>query len=303
MEYRRGRISQDYRDGTGQYDSDMSARREWLESLSPSLAPQRVVLESFLATAARDERIRVVVVGCSLGRNVGDALSDVDALIGVRPEAWKSVIADSRQWVSDAGPVIDMHQMTLPGSAGSARDHQHTYAQYASGVELDLSVSPVGDDWRRRADWIVLYDPDSRVPSEVTPLTQTADDIRRWGYGALTRLNAVVKYVSRGALWEALTCLELARADTWRVWAVAEQVADAQYGVTAVFDDPREPIPPAMARTVASLDARSLAAGARACCEVVIEAWPDAMRAVGAPQKVPPLAEYVRRRLSNLAAR
>lgn len=281
----------------------MIGAREWLGSLSPSLAPQRAVLESFLATAARDERIRVVVVGCSLGRGVGDPLSDVDAIIGVRPEAWKLAIAVSRAWVTEAGPVIDMHQMVLPGSAGSGRDYQHTYAQYSSGVELDLSVSRVGDDWRRRGDWIVLYDPDSRVPSEVTPSTQTADDIQRWGYGALTRLNAVVKYVSRGALWEAHTCLELARADTWRIYAVAEQVTDAQYGVTAVFDDPRQPVPATMARTVASLDASSLAAAARACCDIVIEAWPRAMQALGAPPEVPPLAQHVRRRLSNLAAR
>jgi hypothetical protein len=273
---------------------------EWLGSLPTSLALQRAVLESFLATAARDERVRVLVVGCSLGRGVGDALSDVDALIGVGSEAWESAIAVSRLWVIDAGPVIDMHQMLLPGSAAPGRDYQHTYAQYANGVELDLVVSRI-DDWRRRADWIVLYDPDSRVPAESTPTTQTADDIRRWGYAALTRLNAVVKYVRRGALWEAHTCLELARADVWRICAVAEHVPDAQYGVTAVFDDPRQPVPATMARTVASLDATPLAAAARACCDLVMEAWPRAMRALGAPLEVPPLAEYVRRRLANLA--
>jgi hypothetical protein len=278
----------------------VSGGRGWLGSLPPSLARQHAVLESFLATAARDERIRVLVVGCSLGRGTGDAQSDVDALIGVRPAAWESVLPVSRKWVTDVGPVIDMNQMVLPGSSGG-REYQHTYAQYANGVELDLGVSRIGDDWKRRADWVVLHDPDSLVPTEVTPSTQTADDIRRWGYGALTRLNAVVKYVSRGALWEAHMCLELARADTWRICAVAAHVPDAQYGVTAVFDDPRQPVPPTMAQTVASLDPTSLATAARACCKLVIEAWPGALRRLGVLPDVPPLAEYVSARLADLA--
>jgi hypothetical protein len=273
--------------------------REWLGSLAPSLAPQRAILESFLATSARDERIRVLVVGCSLGRGVADALSDVDALIGVRPELWDSALAETRRWVTAAGSVVDMNQILLPTSTGGGREYQHTYALYADGVELDLSVSPADREWSRRADWIVLYDPDSLVPTEVTQSSPAVDDIRRWGYGALTRLNAVVKYLSRGALWEAHTCVELARADIWRICAVAAEVRDAQYGVTAVFDDPRQPVPATMTQTVASLDARSLAAAARACCDLVMSAWPVAMHSLGAPPELPPLAAYVQERLAR----
>jgi hypothetical protein len=277
----------------------MIGARAWLGSLVPSLAPQRAVLESFLATARGDERIRVLVVGCSLGRGVGDALSDVDALIGVRPEAWESALAESRHWVTEAGPLIDMTQIVRPASSVGGREYQHTYALYANRVELDLSVSRVGSEWSRRADWIVLYDPDTVVPTEVTQSMPEADDVRRWGYAVLIRLNAVVKYVSRGALWEAHTCLELARADTWRICAVGANVPDARYGVTAVFDDPRQPVPPTMAQTIASLDRSSLVAAARVCCDLVMEAWPVAMRSLGSPPVVPPLAAYVQERLAS----
>ena len=277
----------------------MTGAGAWLGSLGPSLAPQRAVIESFLATSRGDERVRVLVVGCSLGRGAGDSLSDVDALIGVRSEAWDTAVVESQRWVADAGPVIDMNQIVLPGSSGGGREYQHTYALYANGVELDLSVSRAGREWSRRADWIVLYDPDSLVPTEVTQSTPAVDDVRRWGYGALTRLNAVVKYLSRGALWEAHTCVELARADIWRICAVGEDVRDAQYGVTAVFDDPRQPVPATMTRTVASLDAGSLAAAARACCDLVIAAWPVAMRSLGASPGLPPLAAYVQARLAK----
>ncbi len=273
----------------------------WLRSLPATIGPQRAAIEAFHATAQRDDRIRVLVVGCSIGRGVADRLSDIDALIGVRPDAWASALTDSRGWVESAGPVIDLHQLLLPDGAPEARQYQHTYAQYANGVELDLVVSRAGDDWHRRADWVVLYDPDGRVPAEVTRSAQTPDDVRRWGYAALTRLSAVAKYATRGALWEAHLCLELARADLWRMWAVAEGVADAQYGVTAVFDDPRRPVPAAIARTVAQLDAAALVAATTACCDLVIATWPRAMAALGVPGDAPPLTAYVRERLRKVA--
>jgi hypothetical protein len=272
----------------------------WLRSLPAAIEPQRAAIEAFLATARRDDRIRVLVVGCSIGRGVADPLSDIDALIGVRPDSWPSTLADSRGWVESAGPVIDLHQLLLPDVAPAAGQYQHTYAQYANGVELDLVVSRAGDDWRRRADWVVLYDPDEHVPKEVTRSTQNPDDVRRWGYAALTRLSAVAKYATRGALWEAHQCLELARADVWRMWALAEGVADAQYGVTAVFDDPRRPVPPAMARTVASLEAAALVAAASVCCDLVTATWPRAMAALGAPVDPPALAAHVRTRLRSV---
>jgi len=274
---------------------------DWLRSLPPSLARQRAVMESFLTTARDGDRIRVVVVGCSIGRGVGDELSDIDALIGVRVDAWEAALADSRRWIERAGPVLDMHQMLMPDGAPPDKQNQHSYVQYADGVEMDLVVARVRDDWRRRADWIVLYDPDGVVPHEITRSTQTADDLRRWGYAVFTRLGAVAKYTTRGALWEAHNVLELARADVWRIWAVAEGVPDAQYGVTAVFDDSRRPKPAGMSRTIASLEKRSLVAAAIACCDIAIEAWPRAMAAIGASDgALPPLASHVRARLQNV---
>lgn len=249
-----------------------------------------------LETAVADLRIRVVIVGCSLGRGAADELSDVDALIGVPPKDWDAATADSSGWVTSWGDTIDLFQSVPDGAR-----HQHTYALFTNGVELDLSVSPLRDDWRRRNDWVVLYDPERLVPDEVLPHAQSTADLRRWGYAALIRLSAVAKYVARGALWEAHLCLELARADVWRIWAVAEHVHDAQYGVTAIFDDPRRPVPPGMARTVATLDSGALTNAALACCDVFTAAWPRAIAALGGADDVPRLAGHVRERLRGLA--
>lgn len=275
----------------------MTEPEAWLASLPPALDAQRHVIDFLIDAARKDARIRVVVVGCSIGRGVGDALSDVDALIGVRAEAFDALLPATRGWLAAAGPLLDAHQMLLPDGAPPDRQYQSTYAQYASGVEVDLVVSRVREDWRRRADWIVLHDPDSSVPAEVTRSSQTADDVRRWGYAALTRLCAVAKYATRGAVWEAHSCLELARADLWRIWAVAERVADAQYGLTAVFDDHRQPVPETMARTVAPLERSALVKAAIACCDLVTVSWPRAMAAIGASDPIPPLAARARERL------
>jgi len=62
----------------------------------------------------------------------------------------------SLRWVAvaaAAGSVVDMNQILLPTSTGGGREYQHTYALYANGVELDLSVSRADRDWSRRADW------------------------------------------------------------------------------------------------------------------------------------------------------
>ena len=288
-----------YRD----YDSRVVEPSDWLRSLPGSLSRQREVMESLLATSRDDDRIRALVVGCSIGRGVGDELSDIDTLVGVRPEAWTSALADSRGWIERAAPVLDMHQMLMPEGAPEEKQYQGTYVQYANGVEMDFVVSRLRDDWRRRGDWVVLYDPDGAMPRDITRSKQSADDLRRWGYAVFTRLGAVAKYVTRGALWEAHNVLELARGDVWRLWAVAERVPDAQYGVTAVFDDPRHAVPASMTKTLASFNGPSLVAAAMACLDIAVEAWPRAMDAVGERDRaLPPLASHVRDRLRKVAS-
>ena len=270
----------------------------WLASLPSALARQKTVLSSFLALARTDERIRLFVVGCSIGRGAADELSDVDAMLAVRGDAWDESLSASRSWVERTGPVLDLWQ-TLPQEFRGA---QHTYALYENGVELDLSLFRISDIVRPRADWVVLHDPDRTVTGEPLPRTAAEIDVRDWTYRVLTRLAAVAKYVRRSALWEAQYCLELARADLWRIWDVAEAVPDPQYGLTAAFDDPRRPVPPRFDRTIAALESRSLANAAVASLDMLVATWPEAMRQFGRPDEaLPPLAASVRERLRNLA--
>ena len=55
----------------------------WIAQLPPEMAGQRALLEGLTALCEADPDLRWLVVGCSVGRGAGDALSDLDLALGV----------------------------------------------------------------------------------------------------------------------------------------------------------------------------------------------------------------------------
>jgi len=239
-------------------------------------------------------------VGCSIGRGAADRLSDVDALLGVREDAWSDVITASEAIVRRAGDVVDLHQQIIQPAEPDARTFQHTFAQYASGVQLDLVVARARDRQTPARDWIVLHDPDGTATNDSRIATATAEQVRQWMFNGLVHLSGCAKYLARGSAWEAHLQLEEARAELWRLWAVAARVADPQYGLTAVLDDPRRPMPANIDATVASLGPRETHAAAVACVDLFIETWPRAIAVVGRDGGAPALAAWVRDQLRSV---
>jgi hypothetical protein len=266
------------------------------------LAPQRAVIERLLGHVRVDDRLRLFVVGCSIGRGAADSLSDVDALVGVRERAFDEVTRNSAELVRAGGEVLDLFQQMIPATSPEGRPSQHTYAHYADGVELDLAVAVARDTQLPRPDWIVLYDPDGTVRGDPMSTVPSPEDVRAWRFNCLVRLHACAKYLARASLWEAQLMLERARGDYWCVWAASEGVADPLYGLTAVLDDPRKPIPAGIERTVALLDRPALSRAALALIELHLAAWSRAEAAVGAsvPGATTPLAAHVREELQSL---
>ena len=113
----------------------------WLRSLPKELAPHREVMLGLLREAERDPGIRLLVVGCSIGRGAADELSDVDAMYAVVDTAWNDALHESAGVVRRLGDVIDMHQQIIDPANRELPLYQHTFAQYASGVQLDLVVA------------------------------------------------------------------------------------------------------------------------------------------------------------------
>ena len=274
----------------------------WLRSLPKDLAPHREVMLGLMREAERVPGIRVLVVGCSIGRGAADELSDVDAMYAVVETAWNDALRDSAGVVRRVGDVIDMHQQIIDPANRELPPYQHTFAQYASGVQLDLVVALARERQAPRPDWIVLYDPDGRIVGEAKSSAATEEHVRQWMHIGLVHLSACAKYLTRGSLWEANAQLDAARAELWRLWAVAERIADPQYGLTAVLDAPDAPMPENIEATVAGLDRRALRSAAMSCGELLVWTWPRAISAVAtADLAMPPLAEWVLRQLKNVA--
>jgi len=274
---------------------------DWLRSLPAVLSRQRAVIGRLLEHARADERVRLFVVGCSIGRGAADRLSDVDALVGVRERSFDDMARSSTELVRAGGEVLDIFQQIIPPTSPDGRQSQHTYAHYVDGVELDLALAIARQTQQPRADWVVLYDPDETVGGEPLSKAASADDVRAWGFNCLVRLHACTKYLTRGSLWEAHLMLERARADYWCVWATSEAVGDPLYGLTAVLDDPRTPMPVDISQTVALLDRSALAHAALALLDLLLAARPRAETALSRTPTAPaPLALHVRAELRKL---
>jgi hypothetical protein len=274
----------------------------WLRSLPNELAPHRELLLGLMREAERDPGIRMLVVGCSIGRGAADELSDVDAMYAVVDTAWRDAIRESEGVVRRVGDVIDMYQQVIEPPDRELAPYQHTFAQYASGVQLDLVVAVARERQAPRPDWVVLYDPDGRVGGDAKASAATEAQVRQWMYVALVHLSACAKYLTRGSLWEAQAQLDATRAELWRLWAVAERIPDPQYGLTAVLDAPDAPMPENIEETVAGLDRRALRSAAMSCGELLVWTWPRAISSVTtADLAMPPLAEWVLKQLSDVA--
>ena len=273
-----------------------------MRSLPTELAPHREVMLGFIREAERDPAIRLLIVGCSIGRGAADELSDVDAMYAVTEATWRDAVRESAGVVRRVGDVIDMHQQIIEPPDRELPPYQHTFAQYASGVQIDLVVAVARDRHIPRPDWVVLYDPDERVAGEAKSTVATETLVRQWMHIALVHLSMCAKYLTRGSLWEANAQLDAARSELWRLWAVAERIADPQYGLTAVLDAPDAPMPDNIEATVAGLDRRALRSAAMACGELLVWTWPRAISTVAsADLAMPPLAEWVLRQLRDVA--
>jgi hypothetical protein len=267
----------------------------WLRALTPELAPQRAIMRGIVAHARTNDRIRVVVVGCSIGRGNADALSDVDVYVGVADDGdWRDSLAAIDAGFAALAPILDLHHQFLSDSKRST--YRHTFIEYEDGVQVDLVVSPAFAKRARDREWIVLFDPDGRVSGEPEERVPTSDEVRTWMFGGLGRLSASAKYLTPGSLWEALAVLEAARADLWRLWAVAIGAPDPQYGITAVLDVPGARLLPGIDRTVAPLDRTRILEASIACLDLLTGLWQDVARG----QSMPPFAHRVRAQLQEL---
>lgn len=203
----------------------------WLDQLPKELDAQRRLLERLIAWCEQDDDVRWLTVGCSLERGNADWLSDLDVAIGAREEHFNEVLGRVGRALADFGDLVESYDYLMPLSFPLRR----FFAQYRDRTQIDLTVGFAPAVNMPRS--VVLYDPEGavRVVGD-DALEHKADEVRAWACQAWEELANVGKYLRRSSYWEALDQLHEARANLFRLWAVARQVPQARYGVTALID-------------------------------------------------------------------
>jgi hypothetical protein len=294
--------------------------RAWLAALPGELAAQRRVMARLADLCETWPLVMSLLVGCSLGRGAADALSDIDAALGIdapRGEAGAGRIGTAEAMVAAAlpemGALVDvLRHRTGPDSQPIRR----IFAQFADGTQLDLAVVAEAEiEARRRAggapDFVPLYqalagEPDGETPAgasasgsqQQAAYAVTGEQVREWAFHGWCMLIDADKYLRRGSLWEAHSRLHEARHYVWALWAAANGALYPWHGLSQVLDHDPGNLPPGIESTVAGLDAPGLRRAARASAEVLETASEAAARRH--PTDLPAaMAAYVTRALSR----
>jgi hypothetical protein len=234
--------------------------RGWINNLPSELDGQKAIMRRLLEASEADERIRWLGIGCSLGRDAADSLSDLDMAIGVCDADLEAARPDIRALADGLAELVESYHHLLPQVAGP---HERIFVQYADRCQLDLVVFPASADIGRVRNLVVLYDPDDRIVLSPPKADVSEQQVREWAFRGWCALADFGKYLRRLSLWEAQGRLNEARDEFWRLWAVAEGVPDATYGLTSVLDYAPDTMPEAAEGTVADLDAARMIAAAQ----------------------------------------
>ncbi len=294
--------------------------RAWLAALPGDLAAQRRVMAGLLDRCEAWPLATSRLVGCSLGRGAGDALSDVDAALGVdapRGEVGAGRVTTVEAMVAAALPELGTLVDLLRHRTGPADQYvRRIFAQFADGTQLDLAVVAEAEVEARRQrggapDFVPLYrapappgggEPGGRAPvgpapgEEPAAYAVTGEQVREWAFHGWCALIDADKYLRRGSLREAHGRLHAARHYIWALWAAAHGALYPWHGLSQVLDhDPRN-LPPGRESTVAGLDPADLRRAARAAARVLAVASEAAARRH--PADLPAaMAAYVTRAL------
>jgi hypothetical protein len=296
------------------------AGRAWLAALPAELAAQRRVMTRLADRCETWPLATSLLVGCSLGRGAADALSDIDAALGVdapRGEAGTAMIGTAEATVVAALPELGALVDVLRHRTGPDSQHiRRIFAQFADGVQLDLAVVAEAEiETRLRVggapDFVSLYqaparpssaepepEPDASVSGPPAAYAVTGEQVREWAFHGWCALIDADKYLRRGSLWEAHSRLHEARHYVWALWAAARGALYPWHGLSQVLDHDPGNLPPGIESTVAGLDAPALRRAARASAQVLTTASEAAARRH--PADLPTaMAAYVTRALSR----
>lgn len=231
---------------------------------------------------------KLVVRGLLTGRGAADALSDVDAALGVvaargRPGAdqVQSVEQAVVAAFSDGDSLVGVLRVQV---GPPDRFIRRVFAQFHDGVQLDLAIMAETEVRRGQAapDFVSLYRStppaqahDHLGSPEVAQFphadTVTTEQIYEWTFLGWCALADMDKYLHRRSLWEAHHRLHHARDRVWALWAATNGAIYPWYGFSQVVDQDPQVLPPGIEATVAGLNHTDLHRAARATADVLAQ--------------------------------
>lgn len=253
--------------------------RDWIGRLPAELDGQRRLLTGLLEFCETAPSAVTLIVGCSLGRGAGDALSDIDGAIGLDAAPGddgaalvRSVEGDLVAALPGMGTVVDV----LRHRYGPAdRYIQRIFAQFADGPQIDLTVMAdyeIQRGIKARPDWVFLYGeprPPADGPEPDAAYVMTGEQVREQAFLGWAALIDLDKYLRRGSLWEAHFRLNEVRDRIWALWGAATGALYPWHGLSQVLDQDPDLLPPGIESTVAGLDADALRAAAQSSAAIL----------------------------------
>ena len=119
------------------------AGRAWLAALPDELAAQRRVMAGLADRCETWPLATSLLVGCSLGRGAADALSDIDAALGVDAPPGAPAPTGGNRGGDGGGGAAGTWPTRRRAAAPDRARSQHVrriFAQFADGTQLDLAV-------------------------------------------------------------------------------------------------------------------------------------------------------------------
>jgi hypothetical protein len=297
--------------------TDVTPGRAWLAALPGDLAAQQHIMAQLMEFCEAAPLATSLSVGCSLGRGAADALSDIDAALGIAAGRGdlgagqvQAVEAAVVAWLPRFGALIDVLRHRV---GPNDRFIRRIFAQFGDGTQLDLAVMAEAEVRRGDAapDFVRLYQaasqPDTEMPAgDVRPPGEpasayavTGEQIREWAFLGWCAMIDAGKYLRRDSLWEAHDRLHEARHHIWALWAAATGALYPWHGLSQVLDHDPQSLPPGIEASIAVLDRADLHRAARASATVLAHASEAAAKRY--PAKLPSaMARHVTAALSSL---
>lgn len=280
----------------------MPSARPWISALPAKLGRQRQAILTLLEFCEASSLVTSLSVGCSIGRGVADALSDVDAAIGVRAprgapgaEELRQVENSTIELLPRIGAVVDVLRQE---SAGPDFVIRRIFAQFEDRLQLDLAVVAEAEVRRGDAapDFVPLYQSgtDPAATNGASAWAVSDKQIEEWSFLGWRALLDSDKYLQRGSVWEAHHRLHEARERIWMLWAAANGATYPWHGLSQVLDHDPDLLPPGIEATVAGLDREDLRRAVVATAGVLDHASTVAARTCGTRLHTG-IAEYTRR--------